>query len=57
MKDEQTFQTKTQLQLLEVHSVLVKVASYLYTPVRMVMESFGGTDAFREKGRVLKVIK
>jgi hypothetical protein len=58
MKDEQTFQSKTQLRLLEVHSVLVKVASYLYTPVRLFLESFTGTPALREENaRTLKVIK
>lgn len=51
------FQSKTQLRMLKVHAVLVKAASYLYTPVRAVIESFGNTEALREKARILKVIK
>lgn len=51
------FQTMTQLRMLQAHAVLVKVASYLYTPVRYVIESFGKTEALREKARTLKVIK
>jgi hypothetical protein len=55
--NEQTFQTKNQLLALKAHAVLVKVASFLYTPVRMFLESFDGTTPFREKARALKVVK
>jgi len=51
------FQTPNQLRMLQAHAMLVKVASYLYTPVRMLIESFGNTEALREKARTLKVIK
>ena len=51
------FQSKNQLFALKVHAALCKAASYLYTPVRLFLESFDGTAPFRERARTLKVIK
>ena len=51
------FQSKNQLRMLQAHAALVKVASYLYTPVRLFLESFDGTTPFRERARTLKVVK
>ena len=53
----QEFQTESQIRMLKVHAALVKAANYLYTPVRLFLESFDGTTPFRERARTLKVIK
>jgi hypothetical protein len=55
--ERRTFQSDTQIRMLQIHQSLADLASRIYSPVRKVLESFTDTEVFVQRGAKLRVIK